>query len=168
MDVIFLNYSTEDIHWVFVQHPVGILEQHTGSVLWWDAALCLLQVKLWVSSSPGHRIADVSGWRRLPTRALISSGTSQSVCICSPLLIFPLVYLPLISVTFLIMYHPSLFLSREISFLEVGGQEIYYIWSHFLLIIVFLTFMISKDTLKIWEKERTRQWYQHPIWHSKK
>lgn len=70
------------IHWIFVQHPVGILEQHTGNALWWEGALCLVQVELWVSSGPGHRghrVVNDSGWRRLPTRALISSGTSQSV-----------------------------------------------------------------------------------------
>lgn len=52
------------------------------------------------------------------------------------------------------MDHPPTFLSIEISFLEVGRQEICYIQSHFLLITVFLTFMVSKDTVKIWEKKK--------------
>lgn len=54
------------------------------------------------------------------------------------------------------------------NFLLGGGRQgICCIQSRFLPITVFLTFMISKDTFKTWQKKRTRQWHQYSFWHSK-
>lgn len=172
----FPSCSTWDIHWMFVQY-----KQHTVSAMWWEGALCLVQVKHWHFSGPGHRIEDVSGGRRLPMRVVISTGASQRVvlnfesCLVKFLLLAnPWVFFHLLSPACLFLLSPfSLCIAPYISFhrnflLGGVGQGICCIQSCFLLITVFLTLMISKDTFRIWENKRTRQWHQYSFWHREK
>lgn len=61
---------------MFVQH-----EQHMGSAVWWEGASCLVQVKHWCFSGHGHRIQDVSVWRRLLKRLQYPVDLHKQYCV---------------------------------------------------------------------------------------